>query len=197
MDNLIPDLLWSSMPYLQNPHEATRLREWRAPSWSWASVDTQFGYEDLSEGGLKLMVVLTNVNVEPVGWNPQGEVRGGSLILTGLAVEGVLVAPGDYEFHYYLKLTGPASVEVCPDTLLVEQETQLGRTVRRAKQGEVYEPFSVPVTCLAIMATSDDCIYGLVLGHSPKSMDAYERVGLFSCGKCAFGKSEKKRICIV
>jgi hypothetical protein len=196
LDNLIPDLLWSSMPYLQNPHEATRLREWRAPSWSWASVDTQFGYEDLSEGGLKPMVVLMNVNVEPVGLNPQGEVSDGSLIVTGLAVEGVLVAPGDYKFHYYLKLTGLASVEVCPDTLLVEQETQSRRTVRRAKQGEVYEAFSVPVTCLAIMATSDDSVYGLVLGHSPKATDAYERVGLFSCGKSTFGKGEKKRICI-
>jgi hypothetical protein len=199
LDNLIPDLLWSSMPYLQNPHEAPSLREWRAPSWSWASVDTQFGYEELEEErGVRGMAVVKSGNVEPVGLNPLGEVKDGSLVVVGQVVCGTLVAPERYDFHYSLRLSGPTSIGVSPDTLLVEQEiSQEVRTVRRAKEGEVYKSFSVPITCLAIMATNDDCIYGLVLGQSPRVKDAYERVGLFTCGKTALGKGEKRKLCIV
>lgn len=198
VDHLIPDLLWSSMPYLQNPHEAARLRDYRAPSWSWASVDTQFQYEEMGESGLHSMVEVKSVDCNPAGFNPLGEVRDGRLVLVGELVQGTLVAPSSYEFYYHLKLCGPTSIDISPDTLLVEDEgPQFGPTVNRAKEGEVYKPFSVPVTCVAVIATNDDCVYGLVLGHSSRVKDAFERLGLFTCGKLAFGKGEKRTMCIV
>jgi hypothetical protein len=198
VDHLIPDLLWSSMPYLQNPHQAAKLRDYRAPSWSWASVDTQFQYEEMGQLDLKSMVQVKSVNCETAGFNPLGEVRDGSLVLVGEVVQGTLVAPSSYEFYYYLKLCGPTSIEVSPDTLLVEDDgPQLGRTVKRAKEGEVYKPFSVPVICVAVTATNDDCVYGLVLGHSSRVTGAFERLGLLTCGKSAFGKGEERKMCIV
>jgi hypothetical protein len=198
LDHLIPDLLWSSMPYLQNPHDAPRLRAYRAPSWSWASVDTQFQYEEMGDQGIKSMVEAKSVNCEPTGLNPLGEVGDGSLVLVGEIVEGTLIAPPMYDFYYRLKLRGPTSIEVSPDTLLVEDEgSQLRPIVRRAREGETYKPFTVQVTCLAISLTSDDCVYGLVLSRSSGSEDAFERIGLFTCGKSVFGKGEKKKICVV
>jgi hypothetical protein len=198
LDHLIPDLLWSSMPYLQNPHDAPRLRAYRAPSWSWASVDTQFQYEEVGERGMKSMVEVKSVNCELTGLNPLGEVGDGSLVLVGEIVEGTLIAPSTYDFYYRLKLRGPTSIEVSPDTLLVEDEgSRVGPMVRRAGEGETYKPFTVQVTCLAITLTSDDCVYGLVLSRSSRSKDAFERIGLFTCGKSAFGKGKKKMIRIV
>ncbi|QDS70288.1 hypothetical protein FKW77_007939 [Venturia effusa] len=199
IDNLIPDLLWSSMPYLQDPHEAARLTEYRAPSWSWASVDTQFQYEEMSDRGLKSMVQIKSVNCEPRGLNLLGEVRDGHLVLEGEVAQGTLVAPSARDFYYHLRLCGRTSIKVSPDSMLREEETgmSMGRTVRRARGGESYRPFSAPVSCLALMSTNDDCVYGLVLGRSSRVKGALERVGLFTCGKMAFGKSEKSNVCIV
>jgi len=200
-DNLIPDLLWSSMPYLQNPHHAHRLSEYRAPSWSWASVDTQFHYEDLSEErDLRSLVGVENVVCKASGMNALGEVKDGELVLVGLVARGILVAPTEYSFSYHLKLSGSASVEASPDSLLVEDKgvgSNESSTVRRARKGEVYKPFRVLVTCLAVATTTDDCIYGLILGRSSRIKDAYERLGLITCGHSAFGEGGKETVRII
>lgn len=48
-------------------------------------------------------------------------------------MQGTLVAPSGRDFYYHPKVGGPTSIEVSPDTMLVEDAgNQLGWTVRRA-----------------------------------------------------------------
>lgn len=111
---------------------------------------------------------------QPRGSNPLGEVMDRTLVLVGEVAQGTLIAPSVRDFYYHLKLGGPTSIEVPPDTILVEDAgTQPGRTVRRAKEGELYQPFIAPVSRLALMATEDDCVYDSVLGCSPRVKGAF------------------------
>jgi hypothetical protein len=202
-DNLIADLLWSSAPFLQNPHLAARPGAYRAPSFSWASVETQVYYEK-SDDEIECSPLIKLVKAEstPSGLNPLGEVSDAFIILQAQKViEGILIAPSEYEFHYHLIICGHV-IDVNPDSLLVVDEVSSstddsGKTVRRGKVGEAYKPFKAPVTCLAISTSSDHCISGLVFGLSSSVPDAYERLGLFTCGNSVFEDGAKKRIKIV
>jgi hypothetical protein len=202
-DNVASDLLWSSAPFLQNPHLAVRTSNYRAPSFSWASVETQVHYEELGDE-IESSPLIRVINAESTsfGLNPLGEVSSGFILLQAQKVtEGILVAPTEYKFHYHLKLSGHG-VDVNPDSLLVEQVSEYGHdgrqhTVRKARIGEPYKPFKASVTCLAISTSSDQCISGLVLGLSSRVPGAYERLGLFTCGSTSFEGGEKKRIKIV
>jgi hypothetical protein len=202
-DNLPSDLLWSSAPFLQNPHFATRTDAYRAPSFSWASVETQVHYERLDdEIESSALIKVVRAESKPSGLNPLGEVSDGFVLLQAQrVVEGTLIAPAEYEFHYRLKIFDH-SADVSPDSLLIEGEIVSDtdgkqRTVRRAKTGEIYEPFKAPVTCLAISASSDGCISGLVLGLTSRVQGAYERLGMFTCGSAVFEGGLKKRVKIV
>jgi hypothetical protein len=202
-DNLAFDMLWSSAPFLENPHVATRTSVYRAPSFSWASVETQVHYEKRDDE-IEFSPLIKMIKAESIssGLNPLGEVTGGYIILHAQKViQGTLIAPSAYEFHYRLKICGHV-IDVNPDSLLVKDEVSSGAdesqpTVRRAKVGEAYKPFSAPVTCMAISTSSEPCISGLVLGLSPSIPGAYERLGLFTCGNTIFEGGTKKRIKIV
>jgi hypothetical protein len=136
------------------------------------------------------------------GLNPLGEVSGGFILLEAQKiVDGLLIAPKDYEFHYRLKI-GSHVLSVSPDSLLVEEEFDSGtnevrHTVRRGRIGEIYKPFKAPVTCLAISASSDQCISCLVLALSSSVPGAYERLGLFTCGTNVIEVGRKRRIKLV
>jgi hypothetical protein len=80
-NNLLTDLLWCA--------SGTRPREWRAPSWSWASIagaEVNFPAKD-NYYSRNYTVDINNSSCTPAGADPTGEVVDGSIVLTGLVTE--------------------------------------------------------------------------------------------------------------
>jgi Heterokaryon incompatibility protein (HET) len=206
-DNLLEDLLWSSGPDLESPSLAPRLSEYRAPTWSWASVDIQIRYEnDISSSSDKGRIIseVIDADCEAINTNyPLGEVRSGHINLCGPVKMGTLVAPSNPDFYYKLRFDGPSAADVFPDSLLVvdafDQDTKISSRVRRAKLGEVYNPFKEQVICIGVKDyMSEGIMTGLVLANMhARDENVFERVGLFSCGREVFGLAQKQKIRLV
>jgi len=197
LDNLVEDLLWSTATFLQNPHLADRLQQYRAPSFSWASVESQTHYEAIEPGRpLRPSSEILTTSCTATGVNRLGEVSNGYIRLRAPALQGMLIATTEHSFHYYLSMpTASAKIEVCPDSLLVHDDVLC--TVRRAENEEDYRPFKAKVMCVCIATASDQCAYALVLGNASREPEAWERLGMFSCDARAFQDVPRKEIWII
>jgi hypothetical protein len=78
-----PRLLWSVGDASQNlGRHSTRPTEYRAPSWSWASVDGPILMPvDIDRGSMQVEIV--EVEIEPLGNDPFEQLRGGFIRLRG------------------------------------------------------------------------------------------------------------------
>jgi hypothetical protein len=78
LSNLPRDLLWTT------PQAAThRPKTWRAPTWSWASVDNDILYLQPPPKNATLLATILEVGTVPLtAMAPFGEVKQGSLLLT-------------------------------------------------------------------------------------------------------------------
>jgi hypothetical protein len=81
-DTLCLDLSWRSV------RRTTRLSEYRAPSWSWASTEGRIHWFVCASAQCHASIV--SVETIPVGHDPLGEVRGGTLVLKGLCLPAVV-----------------------------------------------------------------------------------------------------------
>jgi hypothetical protein len=83
--NMIEGLLWQAMG--SERRATSRPSQYRAPTWSWASIDGPFGYpglgKDIFDSTMTQIDVGTvlDCHVELQGENPYGEVKAGSVIL--------------------------------------------------------------------------------------------------------------------
>ncbi|KAF2425768.1 HET-domain-containing protein [Tothia fuscella] len=200
-DHVANDLLWLSAPFLQNPHLATRVDEYRAPSFSWASVETQVQYEKADRDVISsFLLEFIETQSIPAGLNPLGEVIEGSLTIRAPFMEGIIFAPTEDTFHYSLKVGGQ-TLDVSPDTLLIEATLKHGveerQIVRRAREDEVHQSFKVPVICLAVSTSSDQRLMGLVLSSSTRVDEAFERLGMFICSHRTFEDVKKTTLKLV
>ncbi|KAH7066065.1 heterokaryon incompatibility protein-domain-containing protein [Paraphoma chrysanthemicola] len=84
-DNAWFDLLW----YLQTP-TAARHEDYRAPSWSWASAESDVRWPIQVEY-YSQEASVQSINTVAAGDDPLGEITAGQLVLTGLALGGVIV----------------------------------------------------------------------------------------------------------
>lgn len=89
--NLVQGLIWSASPV----QLGTRVRPWRAPSWSWASVTATdadsfcVNYFDYAPG-IAAMVEVVHAHCAPSGADPTGTVAFGHLILRGKAFDATI-----------------------------------------------------------------------------------------------------------
>jgi len=200
--NLLEDLLWSSAPDLKDPLKVAPLLDYRAPSWSWASVDSQIRFEDGPSDDDRCLVKVLSAQCETSSNNyPLGEVVSGKIKLRGPTLPGALLAPKKLEFYYKLRLGGPAAVDVFPDTLLVAvpvtTDGHQEYKVRRACPGEKYCFFKVSVICIAFKDNSiEGIISGLVLSPT-QNQNRFERLGTFSCGRELFANAQIRDVSII
>ncbi|KAH7130400.1 heterokaryon incompatibility protein-domain-containing protein [Dendryphion nanum] len=68
-----------------------RAKEWRAPSWSWASVAGQVAWPVEVQRVAVEYAVLESVEAESVGTDVFGAVKSGKMVLRGRGVEGVVL----------------------------------------------------------------------------------------------------------
>jgi len=85
---LLDDLLWYA-----NPERVPGRRPsiYRAPSWSWASLDGAIMYtESRKSDNTDLLATVASVNIVPVSeGNETGQIRGGSIHLRGKLFDGI------------------------------------------------------------------------------------------------------------
>lgn len=87
-DTLLFDMCWTaSSPKAKQPHQAT----WRAPSWSWASIDGPIRYETPLWNGKHIKswkehALAREAKCTPAGPSLTGEVKDGFLALYGFLI---------------------------------------------------------------------------------------------------------------
>lgn len=83
--NLVNELLWQKM--ISNVAHGTRPKEYRAPSWSWASIDMDVKFVQDDELEERDYVEILDVDVKPAGSDATGAVESASILLRGYLVE--------------------------------------------------------------------------------------------------------------
>jgi hypothetical protein len=92
---LLSSLVWSR-------HENLRARpqspaKWRAPTWSWASVNGGVWFEYFGSEVPNALVTVLNVRTTPVGDDPMGQISSGTLVLAGRCVHATLESEWERE----------------------------------------------------------------------------------------------------
>lgn len=75
-DSVIEDLLWCSLT-------ATRPEEWRAPTWSWASVKGSVYFNPLGRYDPEILASVVSIKAVPAGSDPFGQLKSAQITLKG------------------------------------------------------------------------------------------------------------------
>lgn len=203
--NLASDMLWNATIPISTGANRFALNTWRAPSFSWASLDIPIVYTRLEDEELEtfapMVSLLASISI-PKGLNPLGTLAEASLTLRGPTLQATLSSEHNHgTWEYKLLIKGTSSIPVTPDCLLVEinlksEIGEEGMTVRRAKPTESPVSFKAPVLCLSV-ARNDNLIAGLVLGMFERSPKAWERLGTFTAGTEAMQNATEQELVLV
>jgi len=89
-DDLLRSLLWRRVPQSAGSHTDTRRPpDYRAPSWSWASIDIAVNYDLVTlhrsqiDKTAPTTAHISDVNLVPKGSDPKGQLRDGSIRMRG------------------------------------------------------------------------------------------------------------------
>lgn len=85
-DTLCSDLLWISDSDTPSPPMTCK---YRAPSWSWASIDGPVAWP-YSQNSIKKEIHVISASTTPAGDDPLGELTAGALKLRGRSLPGIL-----------------------------------------------------------------------------------------------------------
>ncbi|KAH4195895.1 hypothetical protein HBI04_109440 [Parastagonospora nodorum] len=204
--NIASDLLWSASSQISTAPDRFALETWRAPSYSWASIDTAVTYTHLDDEEREAFTpatLLTASKTIPKGLNPLGTLADASITVRGPTMEATLCSEQNRGiWEYMLLVKGTSSISCTPDCLLVdaliktESNGEEQRTTRRAKNNDSLGNFKSPVMCLSV-ARHDNLIFGLVLGVSERLPNAWERLGTFAAGTEAMQNANEQEIMLV
>jgi hypothetical protein len=203
--NLASDLLWTASA-LASTTDRFAMETWRAPSFSWASLDAAVTYAQLDDEereAFSATISLLASTVTPKGLNPLGTLMDASITVRGPTIKATLCSERNRgTWEYMILLKGTSTIPITPDCLLVdanvktEASKQEQRTVRRAKANDSPNVFKAPVLCLTV-ARYDNLISGLVLGMSERSPDDWERLGTFAAGTEAMQNAQEQEVILV
>lgn len=154
--NLLEDLLWDVLPI---EVRAQRPDRYRAPSWSWASVDGRISYWGSSTGQDRITVINAEVSLQSVDFT--GQVKAGEIRLRGNLCEGRFLGRQGVFCHVIDKPT----VYVTPDV------------VSAYPIGTETLVYFLPVTLYGISKQQR----GLCLESTQVRQGVYQRIGTFQC----------------
>jgi Heterokaryon incompatibility protein (HET) len=169
MDSMVKDLTWHPKRVRQRP------KKWRAPTWSWASVDSAVNFEaefkHMERGVCKMAPLCKVLGAEctPSGSDTTGEVLSGYITISGHAIPMVL----EYDSRAYPTEIPRFSIRACstqerfwffPDYTLHDDNDGF------TKAGET-------VYCLKLATSNYGGIHALVLRCINKKSQTYERIG--------------------
>lgn len=167
-DNLVHDLFW------QSSDAATRPPEYRAPSWSWASLDGRILWPSwrfcLNCTGCKFYCTVLDVGTTQAGMNPYGAVKDGFLKVHGRLEEMDVVMVSENRSHPRWRLfhNGKEIGSAKLDTILHTSKNR-------------YQALTI-ATCREL-GGDRTLTRGLLLqknGHERETHVEFERVGTFT-----------------
>lgn len=203
--SIASDLLWSASSPISSATGRYALDAWRAPSFSWASLDTAVTYTKLDNeerDTFNASATLVRSTITPKGMNPLGNLCDASMTVRGPVTNATLVAEQDRtKWTYMLMIKGTSTITITPDCLLAStsvksKDESEKKSVRRARSDDSIKAFHSPVLCLTV-ASYGSFVAGLVLGMSESSPDAWERLGTYAAGTEAMQGSEEQELTIV
>ena len=203
--NLASDLLWSASPLVSTNANHFALETWRAPSFSWASLDTAVTYTQLDDEERETFtpqISLLAASVLPKGLNSMGTLSKASITVRGPVTAATLCSEQSRgSWAYMLLIKGTSTISITADCLLVDtyfkaEEGGEQKTVRRAQLGDSLRNFTAPVLCLSV-ARYDNLLAGIVLGMSERQPVAWERIGTFAAGTEAMQNTKEKEMILV
>lgn len=187
--NLALNLLWQRATSTQSDENLCSLETWRAPSFSWSSLNAPVTYytpDDDERKTLRTCITHVASSVLSTGLNALGTVSDASLTLRGPTITATLLGKHDRGiWEYTLFIKGISAIRISQDCCLIKTGVLLENvqpwTVRRARQDQTLSEFEAPVLCLSV-AQYNDYISGLVLGVSERNPGTWERLGTFAAG---------------
>ncbi|KAI3323462.1 HET-domain-containing protein [Xylariaceae sp. AK1471] len=200
-DNIVRDLNWSYAAFLGEDIQSmpnSRLKQYRAPSFSWASVEhTGVAFDEgyflsrsvTTYGTWHPACVLISAGCTPTGQNPLGRVQDGFVILQGRITKATLRVETNELGEHYTIAPGNSAVRFTSDTRLeefeaVNHEGFLEKSVRRSPFGSRSRSAKAGAPVFLFHLGSWHLSYDragrrnyLVLGKSFADMSKYERLG--------------------
>jgi hypothetical protein len=211
--NLLLGLLWlsSSCPdwpipgydlYSYYPEPGHLPNKYRAPSWSWASIETNaLGYasdDSIMAGQDECTARILQAECQVSGISITGEVSGGFIRLsarwflatlhiaavTGMKTEHSII----YSFAGLPVYNVPRSEFFWPDVPLVKESTSSSEdnsffepSIQRStfSPGHTRPPISGTVSCVMITTLDSGYVAFMILGRAPSRPGAFERLGIF------------------
>ena len=200
-ESLPIDLVWSSWGW-EKPGEPPTILP--GPSWSWASIGGGVALiaETIAhDASIDIHAYVHDVHCNIPGNNPFGEVKQGTLNITGPTVEMELQFDGEcdeFEFpQFRIRCGHVTDINFFPDSSLAQFDITdsagaIQRSIRRTAAAPV--PFHVHVCCLWIMTSHEESpsdlqldlgkescyVHGIILARSDPLLNTYSRVGTVS-----------------
>jgi len=186
-NNLPHNLLWrvrhkDGLPIQSNSEPARKPCAYRAPSWSWLSLDGSIFYEwEADEKAYRIFANIISAKVDLVTKNVTGQIKGGYIKLRGcIRLANWHRVPNSYGNGYSIKLIldGRTSEQICEDRGDYSRQQDWIYCFQDIGLG-----FDNETVCCLIVGgnnTQDGpTLHGLLLipTDTPKT---YQRVGVFS-----------------
>lgn len=172
-NNLVHDLFW------QTAAIATKSKTYRAPSWSWASLDGRINWPSWrfysSCNKCSMYCTMLHVQTTPAGLDPYGAVKDGFLKVQGALEEVEVVWVGGdrsqhpWRLHHKGKKIGNVNLDIESDDMKVHGQENIYQALLMAK-------------CMN-WKESKTFIRGLLLernGRERENHTEFERVGTFT-----------------
>jgi hypothetical protein len=172
--HLFLHLVWEPQPYRysftgKSPRQK-RPTEYRAPTWSWASIDNpvyNFLLQPIRKGLYSSLIDVLDVKIEKQSENEFMGIQAASLTIKATLFKANLVVT-DHEYTY--------CIEWGNEKIL--NSTTFGLDVPLLEQG-VIEVYCLPVAEIITKNLRDADLYGLVLQRAGKQSRQFHRIGLF------------------
>ena len=164
--SLPSQLLWSvEKSEVETSLQLTRPKPYRAPSWSWASVDQKVSICRWSYDGI--LITILDAVVSPVGPDSTGQIKDGFIRLNGrILLAELLRIPVRPETDFELRMSSEDLVGLCT---LDTQLQAIGTTT------VYYLPIGSHIF------ENEQLIDGLLLQPAPRGNGTYERIGVYNC----------------
>ena len=173
--NLLRDLMWSTYPTLV----LHRTKKWRAPSWSWASVENAITFDKLSPAPAIEMAEVLDCTVTPrLPSAPFGEITAATLKIRGFLATFTEDDPSGYEM---IKRNLKRELE-CPDVAIGEGGVKyrremlnmLHQTKEGESEGEWVPPKSMSLLVMFARPVEGDTVERYTQGRQMKAVGSLE-----------------------
>lgn len=210
-DNLIFDLQWQTAKsikvevspsidltqrYIWQFRHFRSIPKYRAPTFSWASIDfaTEYSVPSRRRKNCRIDAVVLEAQSTLKGRNLFGEVTDGFITLEAPIVEAdvfftdhhddrsTLGRPGIYDLNRNGMTMDMYADLPMVETLATVSSGEQIRTMKRASIDDAVRPVAGPVFCLAL-CQSEGVPVSIVLGWSPRVPGAYERLGIMEMSR--------------